>query len=85
MLDGKAMGVFSYATTTQPSGVTLHSQVELWVGQVDGLPYKMIVDGETLKISMDPATGENKASAEKSLSTSLIVFDPSIKIEAPIP
>lgn len=84
-LNGKPVGVYRYATTSKSSDITLHSQVELWVGPADGLPYQMITDGETLKMAVDPATGENKASAEKALTTSLIVFDKTITIEAPAP
>ncbi len=84
-LEGRAVGIFRYSTTSEASGVSLHNETELWVGQEDGLPYKMVVDGETLAVSVDPATGNNKASAQKALSTMMITFDPSLKIEAPLP
>jgi hypothetical protein len=84
-LDGREMGVFHYASTSVVGGVSLHNQTDLWVGQEDGLPYKMVIDGETLAVSVDPATGENKAMAAKALSTVLIAFDSSQQIEAPLP
>ena len=84
-LDGTPVGVFHYATISHSDEGSMQSQVELWVGQADGLPYKMVVNGGTLKVSMDPATGEKKTSVEEDITTSLIVFDKSIKIEAPTP
>jgi hypothetical protein len=83
-LDGKVVMLYSYLSTTQSSGVELHSQTELWVGQVDGLPYKMVIDGEVLAASTDPATGESNLQAVKALTTTLIHFDPSLSIAAPI-
>ncbi len=83
-LNGREMEVFHYTSDTTASGVNLHSQVELWVDPTNGLPGKMITDGETLAVSTDPATGENKASAEKTLTTTLIEFLPSLQIEAPL-
>ncbi len=83
-LNGKPMSVFQYASTSVASGITLHSQTELWVG-ADGVPAQMLIDGETLSVSVDPSTGENKAAAVKAFSTVLITFDPSIKIEMPVP
>jgi hypothetical protein len=85
MLDGQPMKLYRYRSTTKSGDFELHSQTVLWVGQVDGLPYMMVVDGETLAVSNDPATGENKVRAVNAQTTTLIVFDPSLHIESPMP
>ena len=82
-LEGKAVVVYSYTSTTKANDIELHSQTELWVGAKDGLPYKMVIDGEILSLSTDPNTGENKFQTVQALTTSLVEFDPTIKIEAP--
>ncbi len=82
-LNGREVEVFHYTSVTSASGLDLHSQIDLWVDPTNGLPGKMIIDGETLAVSTDPATGENKTSAEKTLTTTLIEFIPSLQIEAP--
>ena len=83
-LDGKPVLVFSYASTTQSGDIELHSQTELWVGQADGLPCKMIIDGDILGLATDSKTGTTKSVAVKALTTVLIVFDPTIQIEPPL-
>jgi len=85
VLNGRSMFVFHYSSSSVSNGVTLHSQVDLWVDPVDGLPYKMITEGETLKVSLNPSTGQNEASAEKALSTCLISFPAHLTIESPLP
>jgi hypothetical protein len=85
ILDGKDVTLYSYNSTNTTNGVQLKSQTELWVGKADGLPYKMIVNGEVLSASMDPVTGENKLSAAQAISTTDITFDPTITIAAPNP
>ena len=82
-LDGKSVIVYSYSSTTTTGDIELHNQTELWVGETDGLPYKMIIDGENLSVSTDPKTGESKFEAVKALTTTLIVFNSSISIELP--
>ena len=84
-LGGRLVKIYRYATTTISSGISLHSQAELWVGLADGLPYKMVTNGDTLAISLDPATGENKPVAVQAQSTTTIVFKPSLSIEPPLP
>lgn len=84
MLDGKSVILYGYNSTTSSNGVELHSQTELWVGDADGLPYKMVINGEILGSSTDPTTGETKVSALPATTTTLITFDPPISIEAPI-
>jgi hypothetical protein len=84
-LDGRAVRVYSYNSTTTASGVELHSQTELWVGVSDGLPYKMVINGEVLSASTDPTSGESKIKAAQAQTSMLITFDPAISIESPIP
>jgi hypothetical protein len=84
-LDGKSVIVYSYSSTTKSAeNIELNSQTELWVGLSDGLPYKMITDGETLSVSTDPETGKSKMEAVKALTTVLVAFDLPIIIEPPI-
>jgi hypothetical protein len=83
-LDGKAVMVYNYLSTTRSGDIELHSQVELWVGKADGRPYKMINDGEILAASTDPTTGESKLQAVPALTTTLITFDATINIEPPV-
>ena len=83
-LDGKAVMVYSYRSTTQSRDIELHSQVELWVGKTDGLPCKMINDGEILAASTDPATGASKLQAVPAQTTTLITFDATLSIEPPV-
>ncbi len=83
-LNGTAMNVYRYSSTTVTSGIELRSQTELWIGEQDGLPYQMIIEGDVLSASTDPATGENKLQAVKALSTTLNRFDQTISIEPPV-
>lgn len=83
-LDGKAVMVYSYSSTTRSGDIELHSQTELWVGEADGLPYQMTINGEILSASTDPATGESKLQAVPAVTTTLITFDPTISIEPPM-
>lgn len=83
VLDGKAVMVYSYLSATRSGDIELHSQTELWVGEVDGLPYQMTINGEILSASTDPATGETKLQAVPALANTLIAFDTTIIIETP--
>ena len=83
-LDGKEVMVYSYRSTTQSGDIELRSQVEFWVGKTDGLPCKMINNGEILAASTDPATGESKLQVVPAQATTLITFDTTINIESPI-
>jgi hypothetical protein len=83
-LNGKAMLVYGYLSTTHSSDIELLSQAELWVGEADGLPYQMVTDGEILAASTDPASGESKLAAVPALTTTIIVFDPTLSIEPPM-
>jgi hypothetical protein len=84
-LDGRALVVYAYYSTTTAGDLELHSYTELWVGVDDGLPYKMVTNGEIPATSVDPATGESKLNAVQAQTTTIIEFDPAIAIEAPIP
>jgi hypothetical protein len=85
ILDGKAMTVYGYNSTTITSGIELQNQTELWVGDEDGLLYKMKISGDILASYPDAATGEFIYSAEQALTTTLITYDPALKIVAPLP
>lgn len=82
-LDGKAVVVYSYASTTSSGGFDLLSQTELWLGAADGLPCQMIIKGDILSVSTDPASGESKMKPVPALTTTLITFDDAIRIEPP--
>lgn len=83
-LNGKAVIVYDYKSTTMSNDIELHSRTELWVGENDGLPYKMVIDGEILAASTDPNTGESKLQAVKALTTTLVDFNLTINIEQPV-
>ena len=84
-VDGRPVDLYRYTSTTKSGEIELHGETQLWVGQADGLPYKMVADGETLAVSTDPATGESKVQAVQAQTTSVIVFDPSLQVVAPLP
>lgn len=83
--NGLTVIVYKYNSTTKSGDIEMHSQTELWVAESDGLPVKMIIDGEILSASVDPDTGESKLQAVPALTTTLIEFDLTLSIEAPIP
>lgn len=82
--EGQAVLVYTYEGTTQASGLELHSRTELWVGVEDGLPVKMVVDGEIISTSFNPDTGESSVQAVQAVTTTIITFDEGIVIEAPL-
>ncbi|OQY89799.1 MAG: hypothetical protein B6D39_09155, partial [Anaerolineae bacterium UTCFX2] len=81
--EGADVLIYSYASRTRSGDTELHSQTELWVSVEEGLPMKMVVDGEILSASTDPATGESKLQPVNALTTTIIIFDPTIRIEPP--
>jgi hypothetical protein len=83
--DGRPVRRYRYSSTVRSGEIELHSETDLWVGQTDGLPYRMVIDGETLAVSTDPATGESVVQAVKTQTTSIIAFDPLLEIAPPIP
>jgi hypothetical protein len=83
-LDGKAVIVYRYNSSSSSNGIDLHSLTDLWVADADGLPHKILINGEILSSSIDTTTGKNKLSAVQSRTTTLITFDPPITIVAPV-
>ena len=84
-LDGMPMLVVKYIEVTKTRDGELESQVELWIGEEDGLPYKMIKDGKIYSVVNDPQTGESKQEYVNAITTTIFGFDPNFQIEAPIP
>lgn len=78
-LDEKAMLVCRYNTLQKTGETETATEVTLWLGNEDRLPYKMLVKGQTLVI--DGQTGEVKGI--DSTSTVLFEYDPSIEIALP--
>ena len=85
LLDGRPLHLYRYTSTTRVGEIELHGETQLWVGQADGLPYKMVTDGETLAVSTDPATGESQAQAVQVQTTAVVEFDPTLQVVAPLP
>lgn len=83
-LDGKPMLVIQYIETSKTNDGELESQVELWIGEADGLPYQLIKNGKIYTVVSDPATGENKQVYVEAKTTTTINFEPSFEIIAPI-
>ena len=84
-LDGKPVNVYSYHSSAGTSEVEVENQIELWIGVQDGLPYKMYMDGQILSAWTNPSTGRSELKAVQAVTTTLIDFDDSLTIEAPIP
>ena len=83
-LDGKPMLVVKYIELAKTDDGELESQVELWIGEADGLPYKMIKDGKIYAVVNDPQTGESKQEYVNAITTTIFDFDPTFQIDAPI-
>lgn len=84
MLGGKGIVVYKFNSVSTYNNIELSSQTELWVGEADGLPYKMLIDGEIAASRNNPDTGESEAYAARSLTTCLLEFDSTISIEPPV-
>ena len=84
-LNGKDMTVYRYSSTTISSGIELQNQTELWVGDADGLLYKMQISGDILATYPDATTGEFAYSAQPAITTTVITYDPALEISQPIP
>lgn len=80
-LDGKPANVYRYTSDTTIGKNKVTQQSQLWIGASDGLPYKIIIDGQIA--TMDARTGNIEGIKAKTTQT--IVYDPAIKIEAPLP
>jgi hypothetical protein len=83
ILDDQAVVIYSYERIEKYRNIELHNHTRIWVGEDDGLPYKMIIDGEIVSVSTDTDTGESIPGAAKAVTTVLINFDPTISIEPP--
>jgi hypothetical protein len=83
--DGKPVTIYSYDSTTTSNGQDLKSHNELWVGEADGYPHKLVANGAILSASTEPNSGESRLSPVQAQTTTMITFDPSINIEAPNP
>jgi hypothetical protein len=80
-LDGKPTNVYQYKSDTTIGKNKVTQQSQLWIGVSDGLPYKIVIDGQIA--TMDARTGNIEGIKAKTTQT--IVYDPTIKIEAPLP
>ncbi len=70
VLDGAPTFVYTYASTYKSGDIESSGTVKLWVGALDNLPRKTIIQGATMGYT--------------ATTTQLIEYDPTIKIEAPI-
>lgn len=80
-LDGKSTNVYQYKSDTTIGKTKVTQQSQLWIGVSDGLPYKIVIDGQIA--TMDARTGN--VEGIKAKTTQTIVYDQAIKIEAPLP
>lgn len=80
MLDGKAMQVIQFDIKAGDTDKESTQQFKLWVGEADGLPYKLSIVGSAA--SVDEKTGQTgQVQAE---STLLFEYDPTIQIFIPV-
>lgn len=84
-LDGKPVYVYSYHSSAGTSEVEIVNEIEIWIGALDGLPYKMFMDGQILSARTNPSTGKSELEAVPAQTTTQIEFDDNLTIEAPIP
>ena len=70
-LDGKAMQAIQFEIKNTDAGKETTQQFKLWVGEGDGLPYKLIIDGSAA--SVDQTTGQT--SQVQAVSTLLFEYD----------
>jgi hypothetical protein len=73
MLSGKPMRVYEYATTMTLGDTTYNGTSKIWIGALDGLPYKST-----------GSTTSGGASGGTSEVTTSYQYDSGIKIEAPM-
>lgn len=79
-LGGKTVNVFQFISQSTIGDNQVDQRNKLWVGASDGLPYKLEIDGQIA--AMDART--NTIQGVKALTVQTIVYDPAIKIEAPL-
>ncbi len=76
-LDGKMMKVYTYQSGYLNQTLWLVNRTRLWVGEADGLPYKINTTGDIAGV--DPASGMPVNQA--GISETTIEYDPTIKID----
>jgi hypothetical protein len=79
-LGGSPVQVYEYKNKTRIGEVEPIVQTRLWVGIEDGLPYKMLINGEVM--SVNASTGEIQGI--EAVSTIYFEYDPTIKIISPV-
>ncbi|MBN2501675.1 MAG: hypothetical protein JXB38_12910 [Anaerolineales bacterium] len=80
-LNGELADVYSYQSQTTIGESQVPQTSRLWLGASDGLPYKIVIDGQIA--TMDARTG--KIEGIPAVTTQVITYDPDLTIEAPIP
>jgi hypothetical protein len=80
-LNGEPVDVYSYQSQTTIGESQVPQTSSLWLGVADGLPYKIVIDGQIA--TMDARTG--KIEGIQAVTTQVITYDPDLTIEAPIP
>ena len=73
LLDGKLMRVYEYATHIDMGGTAADSTSKIWIGALDGLPYKSVGDA-TLTGGIQSKTN----------TTTIYEYDPTINIKPPM-
>jgi hypothetical protein len=81
-LDGKAALLYNYKITDKIGGLTLHSQLQLWLAADNYLPLKEVKNGD-IYMSSSTADGKPTEEAIQGLMTILFDFTTPFKIEAP--
>jgi hypothetical protein len=79
-LNGIPMLVFKYASIYKIGSSDAASQTQIWIGQDDKLPYRIIIDGEVA--ALDHRTGLTTNS--RAVNTINYEYDPQIQIEVPV-
>ena len=72
--------IFQFNSLTTIGEGQVEQQNKLWVGVNDGLPYKLVIDGQIA--AMDARS--NTVQGVKAVTTQTMTYDEGIKIEAPI-
>jgi hypothetical protein len=72
-IDGNPMKIYTYVTTTTSGDVVTTTTTKIWIGGMDGLPYKSESESQS-----------SAAAGEKSKTLIIYEYDPSIRIQSPI-
>jgi hypothetical protein len=78
-LDGVAMQVCQYQSKIKVGDDEPLAQTKLWIGAADGLPYKMVMDGQVA--SFDASTGQ--VTGVEATTTLTYTYDATLQIEVP--